>query len=280
MRPVPRVLTIAGSDSGGGAGIQADLKTLSALKVYGMSAITAITAQNTVGVLDVFHVDPRLVASQIDAVMTDIPTEFVKTGMLGNRGIVEVVAQKLRDYGVRSLVVDPIMFAGSGTSLLSSDGIDAVTSLLFPLSRLVTPNLDEAAALINRKIGSPSDMEEAARQIHGMGPESVLVKGGHLTSGPALDVFYDGKEIVRFQDERLRVPDAHGTGCVLSAAITAYLSRGVAIEEAVLEGKRFVTAAIRRSLRIGKGKGPCDPVGLSDRYEYPDEQELHDGHQD
>ena len=261
----PRVLSIAGSDSGGGAGIQADLKTFSALRVYGMSALTAITAQNTVGVLEVDHVAPRVVASQIDAVMTDIPTEFVKTGMLANRGIVETVAEKMRDYGVQSLVVDPIMFSGSGTSLLGSDGIEALREHLAPLSLLITPNLEEAGELIGRKIGGLSDMEDAARRIFDLGPRNVLVKGGHLDSGPAVDIFFDGEAIVQLRAARVPTPDAHGTGCVLSAAITAYLSRGLALEAAVSSGKTFVTEAIRRSLRMGQGSGPCDPLGLGVR---------------
>ncbi len=261
---IPRVLTIAGSDSSGGAGIQADLKTFSSLKVYGMSVVTAITAQNTVGVTNLCEVDPEVVTAQIDAVMTDIPTDFVKTGMLASREIVEVVAEKVRDYGIQSLVVDPIMFSGSGTPLLGTDGIGALRSLLVPLSFLITPNLDEAGVLSYRKIDSLSEMEDAACRIYEMGPRNVLVKGGHLGSGPAVDVFFDGKYLVRLPGERVLTSDAHGTGCVLSAAITAYLARGLAIDDAVRSGKTFVTEAIRRSLRLGQGPGPCDPVGLSE----------------
>ena len=194
---IPRALTIAGSDSSGGAGIQADLKTFAALKVYGMSAITAVTAQNTLGVNDVFEVPADVVAAQIDAVMTDLPTEAVKTGMLSTAANVEVVAAKVREYRIQALVVDPITTSSSGTSLLRGDGVAALRESLLPLAFLVSPNLDEAAVLVEGHVGNVSDMEEAARALYEMGPRYVLVKGGHLEKGPAVDVLFDGKAMLR-----------------------------------------------------------------------------------
>ena len=257
---IPRALTIAGSDSGGGAGIQADLKTFAALSVYGMSAITAVTAQNTLGVTDVFEVPANVVAAQIDAVMTDLPTETVKTGMLSTAANVEVVAAKVREYRIRALVVDPITASSSGTSLLGGDGVAALRESLLPLAFLVSPNLDEASALVEGHVGNVSDMEEAARALYEMGPRYVLVKGGHLEKGPAVDVLFDGEAMSRLSERRVDTADTHGTGCVLSAAITANLARGMGAHEAVKAGKKFLTRALANSLRMGSGSGPCDPT--------------------
>ena len=257
---IPRVLTIAGSDSSGGAGIQADLKTFAALGVYGMSVITAVTAQNTLGVADVFDVSADAVAAQIDAVMTDLPTETVKTGMLSTASNVDAVAAKVREYRIQTLVVDPIIVSSSGASLLTADGFAALRENLLPLAFLVSPNLDEAGALVDGTVGTVSEMEEAARAVYEMGPPYVLVKGGHL-EGPAVDVLFDGDTTLRLSQERVPTADTHGTGCILSAAITANLARGMAAPEAVGAGKAFLTRALANSLRMGGGSGPCDPTG-------------------
>ena len=251
-------LTIAGSDPSGGAGIQADLKTFSSLNVYGMSAIGALTAQNTLGVRDVMPVPPEFVGAQLDAVLTDIVPDAVKTGMLGTGGVVEVVAQRIRKYGVERLVVDPVLVSSSGTHLLDHAGEAALKRALLPLALLITPNLTEAAVLTGVDVTDSLSMEEAARRLHRMGARHVLVKGGHLDGDVAMDVFFDGAKVERLSSPRIFTKDAHGTGCVLSAAITAYLSRGLSVYDAAVNAKEFVTEAIRTSLRLGKGSGPVN----------------------
>ncbi len=255
---IPTALTIAGSDPSGGAGIQADLKTFSASNVYGMAVIAALTAQNTVGVRGVMMVPPDFVSAQLDAVFSDIPPAAVKTGMLGNAAIVEIVAAKLREYRAQHIVVDPVMVSSSGTPLLERSGIDALKRGLLPLAEVITPNLAEAAELSGVKVGSVKDMEEAARRIHDLGARSVLVKGGHL-EGDAVDVFFNGSTIVHFRSARISTSNLHGTGCVLSAAIASGLASGRALDESIALAKEFVTAAIGRSLGIGKGAGPVNP---------------------
>jgi hydroxymethylpyrimidine kinase/phosphomethylpyrimidine kinase len=257
---IPTALTIAGSDSSGGAGIQADLKTFSALKVYGMSVIAALTAQNTLSVRDVLKIPAGFVGQQLDAVLTDIPAGAVKTGMLGSAAVVDVVARKIREYGISALVVDPVMVSSSGTTLLEPDGVEILRSALLPLALLVTPNLAEAAALTGIEVRDTATMEQAARRLHGMGARHVLVKGGHL-EGDAIDVFFDGTAIERLSSPRIRTANLHGTGCVLSAAVTAYLALGSPLHEAVVLGKEFVTESIRTSLRLGAGTGPVNPGG-------------------
>src|SRR3954469_18723298 len=212
MDRVRTALTSAGSDSGGGAGIQADLKTFSALGVYGMSALTAITAQNTLGVTAVFELPPDIVAAQIDAVITDIGTDAVKTGMISNSEIIRVVAAKVREYGLATLVVDPVMVATSGDRLLREDAVTALRTELLPLATVATPNLPEAEVLTGRSVESLADMREAARAIVGLGVRSVLVKGGHL-QGDATDVFYDGSQFVELPTCRIETTSTHGTGC-------------------------------------------------------------------
>ena len=255
------VLTIAGSDPSGGAGIQADLKTFSRLKVYGMAAITALTAQNTTGVDGVMPVPPDFVRLQVGAVLRDIAAEAVKTGMLVNAEIIETVAAMLRQYDIKRVVVDPVLIATSGARLLEPDAIDVLKHRLAPAALIITPNIAEASALTGREIDTIRDMEEAARQIKELGSKYVLVKGGHL-EGDAEDVLFDGHSFTRFVSPRVNTRDVHGTGCVLSAAIAAHLARGETVEDAVALGKHFVTEAIRRGLRLGNGHGPCDPVGL------------------
>jgi hydroxymethylpyrimidine/phosphomethylpyrimidine kinase len=268
-RPVtglPRALTIAGSDSGGGAGIQADLKTFFALGCHGMSAITALTAQNTVAVTGVYGVDPGFVVEQIEAVATDIGVDAAKTGMLASAPVVEAVAKAIEAFAIPKLVVDPVSVSKHGDRLLAEDAVDALRTRLLPLAEVVTPNLHEAAMLAGT--GAPStrdDMKEAARAIHALGPRSVLVKGGHLEgAGPggeeeSSDLFYDGESFLELNGPRFDTKDTHGTGCALSAAIAARLAHGDTTVDALHAAKRFVSGAIERSLRIGKGYGPVNP---------------------
>lgn len=252
---VRTALTIAGSDSGGGAGIQADLKTFSALGVFGTSALTAITAQNTLGVTAVFEIPPDIVAAQIDAVVTDIGADAVKTGMIANSEIIRVVAAKIREHGLTTLVVDPVMVATSGDRLLREDAVTALRTELLPLATVVTPNLPEAAVLTGQSVESVDDMHEAARAIVGLGVRSVLVKGGHR-SGDATDVFYDGTNFVELPARHIDTTNTHGTGCTLASAIAALLAQGQPLDEAVSRAKVYVTAAIERAYPIGKGHGP------------------------
>lgn len=262
MSAVKTVLTIAGSDPSGGAGIQADIKTFSELRVYGMAVIAALTAQNTRGVFAVAEVTPDIVAEQLDAVLSDIPPNATKTGMLLTAGVIEAVAQKLKQYGVGNLVIDPVMVSTSGAPLLNSDAISTFRRTLLPLALLITPNTEEARALTGKPMQTAEDMEEAALQIHGMGARHVLVKGGHLVGDDATDVLFDGKKFSHFKAARIAARDTHGTGCVLSAAIAAHLATGKTVEDAVQLGKEFVTNAIKNGLRIGGGTGPCDPLSL------------------
>jgi hydroxymethylpyrimidine/phosphomethylpyrimidine kinase len=260
---IVKALSIAGSDPSGGAGIQADLKTFSALRVYGMAVITALTAQNTMGVAAVRAVDPEFVESQLDLVLSDIPPEAAKTGILATAPIIEVVAASAKKYGVARLVIDPVMVSTSGLPLLESGAVDVLRRSLMPLALLVTPNTAEAEALTGRPVRSLDDMREAARYIHGLGPKYVLIKGGHLEEAEAADVLFDGSGFHVLRAQRLRARDTHGTGCVLSAAIAAYLALGKDATEAVKGAKVFVTAAIQKGLRIGSGRGPCDPLCLT-----------------
>ncbi|MDR7483039.1 MAG: bifunctional hydroxymethylpyrimidine kinase/phosphomethylpyrimidine kinase [Armatimonadota bacterium] len=259
MTGIPRALTIAGSDSGGGAGIQADLKTFSALGVFGMTAITALTAQNTVGVVGVVEVAPEFVARQIDAVVADIGVDAVKTGMLASASIIEAVADRLRTHRLDVVVVDPVMIAKSGAPLLRPDAVDALRTVLLPLATVLTPNLHEARALLGREIRTPDEMEDAARRLHALGPRAVVVKGGHLETEPT-DVLWDGQRLVRLRTERIATPHTHGTGCIFASAIAAELAKGRGLEDAVRRAKAFVTAAIWAALPLGRGHGPANPM--------------------
>lgn len=250
-----KALTIAGSDSGGGAGIQADLKTFAALDVYGMSAITAITAQNTCGVSAVQAIDAEVVAAQIRAVASDIGVDAAKTGMLFSAEIIAVVAATLRDTGIRQLVVDPVMVATSGDRLLQPEAEATLRTLLVPLATVVTPNLEEAGVLIGHKITSLEEMQAAAEQIVAQGAQAVVVKGGHAIT-KATDVYYDGQTMELLQGEVIATPNTHGTGCTLSAAIAAYLARGARRLEAVRQAKQYITGALKHALSIGQGSGP------------------------
>jgi hydroxymethylpyrimidine kinase/phosphomethylpyrimidine kinase len=260
---VPRALTIAGSDSGGGAGIQADLKTFAALGVYGMTAITAVTVQNTKGVIGYEELSPEVVGEQIRAVAQDIGVDAAKTGMLASAPIVEAVADALRETGISKLVVDPVFVSKHGHPLLQEDAIAALRTDIVSQAQLVTPNLPEAAGLSGFPVRGRNDMERAARAILDLGARAVLVKGGHLEGGPAADLYADGERAEWLESERLESPHTHGTGCVLSAAITAHLARGDSVFEAVRAGKAFVTEAIRHALAIGQGIGPVNPLWAS-----------------
>jgi len=252
---VTRALTVAGSDSGGGAGIQADLKTFTAFRVYGASVLTAVTAQNSVGVHEVVNLPPAFVGRQLDAVLDDIGADAVKTGMLATAPIIEVVAERLRAHRIDRLVVDPVMIAKSGDPLLEPAARTALVRALLPLALVVTPNLHEAAALAEMPVGTEEEMEAAARRIHGLGPTWVLVKGGHLKGAP-VDLLFDGREVRPLTAPRIPTPHTHGTGCTYSAAIAARLAGGATVVEAVTEAKRYVTAAIRQGFALGRGVGP------------------------
>jgi hydroxymethylpyrimidine/phosphomethylpyrimidine kinase len=262
-RPVtglPRALTIAGSDSGGGAGIQADLKTFFALGCHGMSAITALTAQNTVAVTGVHEVDPQFVVEQVEAVATDIGVDAAKTGMLASAPLVEAVAKAVEAFDLGRLVVDPVSVSKHGDRLLAEDAVDAVRTVLLPMAEVVTPNLHEAATLAGGgAVETPDDMKEAARAIHALGPRTVLVKGGHRDGVESVDLFYDGEDFVALRGPRFDTKDTHGTGCALSAAIAARLAHGDSTVDALHAAKRFISGAIERSLRIGRGYGPVNP---------------------
>jgi hydroxymethylpyrimidine/phosphomethylpyrimidine kinase len=252
---VAKALTIAGSDSGGGAGIQADLKTFAALGVYGSSAITAITAQNTRGVFGVQEVEPALVAAQIDAVIDDIGAAATKTGMLSSAAIAEAVADRIRHYRLPNLVVDPVMVAKSGDPLLRSDAVAALKQLLLPLALIVTPNLPEAETLVGRRLESDEDLRNAAREIVDLGARAVVVKGGHRT-GAADDLLYDGHTFQTLHAERIDTPHTHGTGCTFSAAIAANLAKGMPLPLAVETAKTYLTGAIAAAYPIGSGHSP------------------------
>ena len=255
----PRALTIAGSDSGGGAGIQADLKTFQALGVWGMSALTAVTVQNTKGVSGFEELSPETVGGQIRAVATDIGVDAAKTGMLASAPIIEAVAEAVRETGVPNLVVDPVFMSKHGHPLLREDAVDALRTRILPLATLVTPNLPEAAGLTGLEVRTLQDMERAGRAVLELGARAVMVKGGHLESEEATDLLVTPDGVQPLSAERIDTPNTHGTGCVLSAAIAAYLARGDDLPEAVRKGKAFVTEAIRASLEIGQGIGPVNP---------------------
>jgi hydroxymethylpyrimidine/phosphomethylpyrimidine kinase len=255
MKSVRKALTIAGSDSGAGAGIQADLKTFAAFGVYGTSAITAITAQNTVRVTRVLALDPALVGAQIDAIIDDIGTHALKTGMLANAAIIDLVAQKIRQHRLNNLVVDPVMVATSGDLLIKKNAVTALRSKLIPLATVVTPNLPEAEELTGRPLRGWKDIEEAARRIVDLGARSVVIKGGHR-QGPAVDLFFDGKKIQALNAPRIRTKNIHGTGCTFSAAIAAELAKGESLDGAVRSAKKYITAAIRAGFKVGGGHSP------------------------
>jgi hydroxymethylpyrimidine/phosphomethylpyrimidine kinase len=257
---LPRALTIAGSDSGGGAGIQADLKTFFALGCHGMSALTALTAQNTVGVSGVHTAPPDFVLAQIDAVATDIGIDAAKTGMLASAEIVAAVADGVKAHRIDPLVVDPVFVSKSHDRLLEDSAVDALKSRLLPLATILTPNLFEAEGLLGwSEISTRAEMADAARALGDLGPRAVLVKGGHLGDERAVDILFDGVANIEIDGVRFESEDTHGTGCTLSAAIAARLAHGDDLVAAVHAGKEFVSGAIERALRLGKGYGPVNP---------------------
>jgi hydroxymethylpyrimidine kinase/phosphomethylpyrimidine kinase len=257
MKP-PVALTIAGSDSGGGAGIQADLKTFAAFGVHGTSAITAITAQNTIGVTDILELPTSLVRAQIAAVVEDIGVQAAKTGMLSSAAIIGTVAMAIEDYALRDLVVDPVMVAKGGAKLLRDDAVQALRERLIPLAAVVTPNLPEAEVLLERHVQTLDDRRRAARDLVAMGARAAVVKGGHADD--VTDVFFDGNQLVELPALRIDTANTHGSGCVFSAAITAGLAMGADPLAAVRQAKAFITEAIAGSLELGRGHGPVNPM--------------------
>ena len=254
----PRALTIAGSDSGGGAGIQADLKTFAALGVYGASAITAITAQNTVGVRAIHEVPVDVISAQIDAVLEDIGADAAKTGMLSSVAIIEVVADRLRHHAVRNLVVDPVMVAKSGDRLLREDAVSVLRSVLLPLAAVVTPNAPEASVLSGVEVVDAPSAREAARRIADLGPRMVIVKGGHLEGDRSEDLVWDGERFDVLSGRRIATRHTHGTGCTFSAAIAASLARGAAPLEAARDARAYLQGAIEHAEPLGAGHGPVN----------------------
>jgi len=254
----PRALTIAGSDSGGGAGIQADLKTFGAFGVYGASAITAITAQNTLGVRAIHEVPPEVVAAQIDAVLEDIGADAVKTGMLSSAAIIEAVADRLRAHSVTALVVDPVMVAKSGDALLRPEAVQALLELILPMAAVVTPNAPEATVLSGVEVRDFESAREAARRIRALGPAIVIVKGGHLDGERSDDLLFDGQTFEVLSGRRIDTPHTHGTGCTFSAAIAAGLALGRTPLAAAREARAFLQGAIEHAEPLGAGHGPVN----------------------
>jgi len=257
---IPRALTIAGSDSGGGAGIQQDLKTFQAFGVWGMSAITAVTVQNTIGVSGFVELPPETVAAQIEAVTSDIGVDAAKTGMLASAAIIEAVAVAVRDAEIERLVVDPVFISKHGDPLLRPDAVAALRREIIPLAFVVTPNAHEAGELIGGEVRTRVEQAEAARAILTLGARAVLVKGGHVEGPEAVDVLATQDAVVEIAGPRIDSPNTHGTGCMLSAAIAAGLAKGSHLETAVRDAKAFVTGAIEHSLALGKGIGPVNPA--------------------
>jgi hydroxymethylpyrimidine/phosphomethylpyrimidine kinase len=248
-------LTIAGSDSGGGAGIQADLKTFSAHGVYGMSVITAITAQNTQGVFGVQDITPEMIGKQIDAIFDDLPVNAVKIGMVSIVETILVIAERLKKYQPQNIVLDPVMISKSGYDLLQPDAQNTLIRELIPLATIVTPNIPEAEHITNSKIATYEEMKVAAKRIVDMGAKYALIKGGHLETDP-VDILFDGNEFFHFESKRIQTKNTHGTGCTLSSSIAANLANGISIELAIEKSKAYITTAIEHALDIGKGHGP------------------------
>lgn len=254
-----KALTIAGSDSGGGAGIQADLKTFQELDVFGMSALTAVTAQNTLGVQAVYPMTAEAVSKQIESIGEDMGADAIKTGMLFNAEIIKAVAKKIEYYHWNHVVVDPVMIAKGGASLLQLEAISALKQYLLPLAMVITPNIPEAEVLTGISIRTNEDKQEAAKRLFDLGVKHVVVKGGHdEDTDVSVDYLYDGKEFTTFTSKRIPTKNTHGTGCTFSAAVTAELAKGSSVYEAVSKAKHFIQAAIEDQLLIGQGHGPTN----------------------
>ena len=256
-KPMRTALSIAGSDSSGGAGIQADIKTMSANGVYAMTAVTALTAQNTTGVTDILDSTPAFLSAQLDAVFTDIFPDAVKIGMVSSAELISVIAQKLRQYGARHIVVDPVMVATSGSRLLRKDAVEALKTELLPLAEVATPNIPEAEILADMPIRTPADMEAAARKISEQYGCAVLCKGGHDLND-ANDLLWKDGAGYWFNGRRINNPNTHGTGCTLSSAIAANLAKGMALEDAVRRAKEYISGALAAMLDLGHGRGPMN----------------------
>lgn len=252
-----KVLTIAGSDCSGGAGVQADLKTFSAHGTFGMSVITSVVAENTCKVISIHNVPIDVIKDQMDAVFTDIRPDAVKVGMLSDKEVMDAVAEKLKQYQVTKAVIDPVMIAKGGCALMQEDALNTLIEEIIPLAYLLTPNIPEAETITGEEIRSIADMKKACQMIYGLGAKNVLVKGGHFEGEP-LDVLYDGEEFYTFSGKRIESKNTHGTGCTLSSAITAQLAKECTIEEAVRKGKDYVTNAIRYAIPFGHGHGPTN----------------------
>ncbi|MGX6445018.1 bifunctional hydroxymethylpyrimidine kinase/phosphomethylpyrimidine kinase [Neobacillus sp. K501] len=254
-----KALTIAGSDSGGGAGIQADLKTFQELEVFGMSALTAVTAQNTLGVHAVYPMTSEAVVKQIEAIGDDIGADAVKTGMLFSADIIEAVADSIKKYNWENVVVDPVMIAKGGASLLQEEAVSAMKSYLLPLAKVITPNIPEAEVLTGMSIHTTEQKQEAAQMLYHLGVKNIMIKGGHdENSSESVDLLFDGKEFYTFTSKRIETKNTHGTGCTFSAVMTAELAKGRTVFEAVQVAKKFIQAAIENHLEIGQGHGPTN----------------------
>jgi len=261
-----KVLTIAGSDSGGGAGIQADLKTFQELGVFGMSALTAVTAQNTLGVHAVYPLSTAAVRKQIEAIGEDIGADAVKTGMLFNAEIIKAAAEQIRTYQWKNLVVDPVMIAKGGASLLQQEAIAALKEHLLPLAMIVTPNIPEAEVLTGMDIKTAEDKQEAARRLYALGAQHVVLKGGHdAEKEAATDLLFDGVEFQSFTSKRIDTKNTHGTGCTFSAALAAELAKGASVQAAIAVAKDFIQAAIEDGIDIGSGYGPTNHAAYQKR---------------
>ena len=261
-----KALTIAGSDSGGGAGIQADLKTFQELGVYGMSALTAVTAQNTLGVQGVYPLDIEAVARQLDSIGVDLEPDAVKTGMLFSSDIIRTVADKVKQYGWSKLIIDPVMVAKGGSKLLQQEAVQSLISCLLPLSLVITPNIPEAEILTGLSIDSLQDRKEAAKRISAMGSRYVVMKGGHDSNrDEVIDILFDGQAFFYWESARVETQHTHGTGCTFSAAMTAELAQGKSVNEAVQTAKAFIQAAIEDGLGIGAGHGPTNHFAYQKR---------------
>jgi hydroxymethylpyrimidine/phosphomethylpyrimidine kinase len=252
----PVALTIAGSDSGGGAGIQADLKTFSALGVYGASAITAVTAQDTQRVYGIVELEPAFIAQQIDAVAGDLGVDVVKTGMLSSAAIIEAVAERLQRWKIATVVVDPVMVAKGGDRLLREDAVTALRTHLLPLATVVTPNLPEAEVLVGHSLSSWDDMRDAAREIAGFGAQNVVIKGGHAEGDVVTDLLFDGKDFREYSAARVPTTSTHGTGCTFASALAATLAKGETVPQSVAAAKAYVTKALQEAYPLGHGHGP------------------------
>ena len=250
-------LTIAGSDSSGGAGIQADIKTMTAHRVYAMSAVTALTAQNTTGVYDIYEVSPEFLAKQLDCVFEDIFPQAVKTGMVSSTGLIETIAEKLKEYGAKNIVVDPVMVSTSGSKLLKDEAIESLKTCLFPLATVITPNIPEAEVIADTVIKDEKGMERAAQTIYKSYGCAVLLKGGHNLND-ANDYLYSENGGRWFKGERIDNPNTHGTGCTLSSAIASNLAKGYTLEQSVENAKRYLSLCLKDGLDLGRGRGPLN----------------------